>query len=202
MRPLVIAHRGASWDEPENTVPAFRRAIEVGADYVEFDVHATKEGRLVVGHDHPSASQTYPTLDEVLELTAGRIGVMLELKHPYLYRRHDIVPRTLELVDDEAVILSFEPGALRTVRRLRPDLRTLQHVGFGVSLRRAAGAWAVGFANERVTPRAVARAQSAGFATTVYTVNEPARMLELAALGVTGIFTDRPDLARRTLAPR
>jgi glycerophosphoryl diester phosphodiesterase len=36
----------------------------------------------------------------------------------------------------------------------------------------------------------------------VYAVNEPARMLELAALGVTGIFTDRLDLARRTLAPR
>jgi glycerophosphoryl diester phosphodiesterase len=53
-----------------------------------------------------------------------------------------------------------------------------------------------------MTPRAIARARSAGFATTVYTVNEPARMLELAALGVTGIFTDRPDLARRTLASR
>ena len=70
------------------------------------------------------------------------------------------------------------------------------------SSRRAAEAWAVGFANASVTRRAVARAQSAGLETTVYTVNEPARMLELAALGVTGIFTDRPDLARRTLAPR
>lgn len=202
MTPLVIAHRGASWDEPENTLPAFRRAIELGADYVELDVHATRDGRLVVVHDRPRPSRAYPTLEEVLELTAGRIGVMLELKHPYRYRRHDLVRRTLELVDDDAVIISFEPGALRAVRRLRPGLRTIQHVGFGVSLRRAAGAWAVGFANERVTPRAVARARAAGFATTVYTVNEPARMLELAALGVTGIFTDRPDLARRTLAPR
>jgi glycerophosphoryl diester phosphodiesterase len=200
--PLVIAHRGASWDEPENTLPAFRRAIELGADYVEFDVHATKDGRLVVGHDRPRSSRAYPTLDEVLELAAGRIGVMIELKHPYLYRRHDIVPRTLELVDDAAVILSFEPGALRTVRRLRPAIRTIQHVGFGVSIRRAVGAWALGFANERVTPRALARAQSAGFATTVYTVNEPKRMLELAELGITGIFTDRPDLALRTLAGR
>ncbi|HEY8628498.1 MAG TPA: glycerophosphodiester phosphodiesterase [Gaiellaceae bacterium] len=200
MTPLVIAHRGASWDEPENTLPAFRRAIELGADYVELDVHATKDGRLVVVHDRPRPARAYPTLEEVLELTAGRIGVMVELKHPYRYRRHDVVQRTLELVDDDAVILSFEPGALRAVRRLRPGLRTIQDVGFGVSIRRAAGAWAVGFANERVTPRAVARAQSAGLGTTVYTVNEPARMLELAALGVTGIFTDRPDLARRTLA--
>jgi glycerophosphoryl diester phosphodiesterase len=198
--PLVIAHRGASWDEPENTLSAFRRAIELGADYVEFDVHATRDGRLVVVHDRPRPSRAYPALEEVLELTAGRIGVMLELKRAYRYRRHDVVQRTLELLDDDAVIISFEPGALRAVRRRRPGLRTIQHVGFGVSIRRAAGAWAVGFANERVTPRAVALAQSAGLETTVYTVNEPARMLELAALGVTGIFTDRPDLARRALA--
>jgi len=200
--PLVIAHRGASWDEPENTLPAFRRAIAVGADYIEFDVHPTRDGRLVVVHDRPRSSGAYPTLEEVLELTAGHVGVMVELKHPYRYRRYDVVGRTLELVDDDAVIISFEPGALRAVRRLRPRLRTIQHVGLGVSIRRAAGAWAVGFANGAATPRAVAHARSAGFATTVYTVNEPARMLELAALGVTGIFTDRPDLARRTLAPR
>jgi glycerophosphoryl diester phosphodiesterase len=198
----VIAHRGASWDKPENTLPAFRRAIELGADYIELDVHAANDGRLVVVHDPPRPAREYPTLAEVLEVAAGRIGVMVELKRPYRYRRHDVVRRTLDLVDDDAVILSFELGALRDVRRLRPVVRTIQHVGFGVSLRRARDAWGVGVVNQRATPRAIARAQSAGLATTVYTVNEPARMLELAALGVTGIFTDRPDLARQTVAGR
>jgi glycerophosphoryl diester phosphodiesterase len=200
--PLVIAHRGASWEEPENTLPAFERAIEDGADYVEFDLHAARDGSLVVVHGRPRRSRSYPTLAEVIELAAGRIGLMVELKHPYLYRRHDVVGRTLELLDDDAVIISFEPGTLRTVRRLRPSLRTVQHLSFGVSIKRAGNAWAVGFADERLTPRALARAQLAGFETTVYTVNDPARMLELATLGVTGIFTDRPDLARRVLAPR
>jgi glycerophosphoryl diester phosphodiesterase len=199
--PLVIAHRGASWDEPENTIPAFARAIEVGADYIELDVHAAKDGTLVVGHDPPAPSSAYPTLAEVLELAAGRIGVMVELKRPYRYRRHDVVRRTLALVDDDAVLLSFEPGALREARRLRPGLRTIQHVGLGVTLRHALEAWAVGFADRRATPRAVRRAHALGLSTTVYTVNAPGRMLELAGLGVTGIFTDRPDLARRTLAP-
>ena len=202
MTPLVIAHRGASWDEPENTLAAFRRAIDVGADYVEFDVHAHRDGRIVVVHDRPRPSGVYPTLEEVLEATAGRIGVMVELKQPYRYRRLDIVRRTLELVDDEAVIISFEPRALAEVRRLRPRLRTIQHVGFGVPVRRAGNVWGVGFANGRASRRAIAQARSAGLATTVYTVNEPGRMLELAALGVTGIFTDRPDLALRALAPR
>ena len=84
-------------------------------------------------------------------------------------------------------------------RNLRPGLLTVQHVGFGVSIRRAAGAWGVAFENSRAGPRGIARAQALGLATTVFTVNEPRRMLELEQLGVTGIFTDRPDLARRTL---
>src|SRR5262249_17467630 len=196
---LVIAHRGASWDEPENTLPAFRRAIDVGADYVGSDGPAARDGPLVGGQDRPGRRHASPTLQEVLDVVVGRVGVMVELKHPYLYRRHDVVQRTLALVDDDAVIICFEAGALRTIRRLRPKLRTLQHVGFGVTLRRAAGAWAVGFSNERVTPRALARPHAAGFETTVYTVNEPQRMLELASLGVSGIFTDCPDRARTTL---
>ena len=46
---LVIAHRGASYDLPENTIPAFELAIEMGADHVELDVH----NDLSVTHDRP-----------------------------------------------------------------------------------------------------------------------------------------------------
>jgi glycerophosphoryl diester phosphodiesterase len=204
MVPLVIAHRGASWDEPENTLPAFRRAIEIGADYIEFDVHATRDGALVVTHDPPAESSVRELvrLEEVLELARGRIGVMVELKQPYRYRGHDIVARTLELLDDDAVVVSFERQALVDVRRLRPALRTIQHVGFGVSIRRAGNAWGVGFLDRLATPRAIRAARALGLATTVYTVNAPKRMQQLAELGVSGIFTDRPELALRTLAPR
>jgi glycerophosphoryl diester phosphodiesterase len=191
---LVIAHRGASFDLAENTLPAFERAIEVGADYVEFDVH----NDLSVTHDRPKRGVTYPTLDEVLELCRGRIGLMVELKRP----RGDTVKRTLERLDDDAVLVCFQRPPLEEARRLRPGIRTVQHVGFGVSIRRAGeGAWAAGFLNERVTQRGLATAQRLGLATTVYTVNDEARMLELRDLGVTGIFTDRPDRARRALAP-
>lgn len=193
----MIAHRGASWELPENTRPAFERAIEIGADFVEFDVHADGDGRLVVTHDPPRGAGL-PTLEEILDLCRGRIGVMVELKTPGRYRRHDLVRRTLALLDDEAVVVSFQRPALVEVRRLRPGLRTVQHVGFGVSIRGAAGAWAAGFQNERVTPRGLAAARRLGLETTVYTVNDAARMLELAALGVGGIFTDRPDLALRS----
>ncbi len=191
---LVIAHRGASFDLPENTLPAFERAIEIGADYVEFDVH----NDLSVAHDRPRSGSTNPTLDEVLELCRGRIGLMVELKRP----RGDTVSRVLERLDDDAVLVCFQHPPLEEARRLRPAIRTVQHVGFGVSIRRAADAWAAGFQNERVTRRGLLAAQRLGLETTVYTVNDEARMLELQALGVSGIFTDRPDRALVALGRR
>ena len=50
----VIAHRGASADERENTIPAFERAIAIGVDFVELDVQASADGGLVVFHDSTS----------------------------------------------------------------------------------------------------------------------------------------------------
>ena len=79
-------------------------------------------------------------------------------------------------------------------------MRTVQHVGFGVSIRRAAGGWAVGFQNERVTRRGLAAAQALGLETTVYTVNDTARDApSCATLGVTGVFTDDPEAALAAL---
>ncbi|MBI3609603.1 MAG: glycerophosphodiester phosphodiesterase [Nitrospirae bacterium] len=50
-RPLNIAHRGASGHAPENTMAAFRKAVEMGADWIELDIHLTADGHLVVLHD-------------------------------------------------------------------------------------------------------------------------------------------------------
>lgn len=49
--PLIIAHRGGSLEAPENTLAAFRHAIDVGAKFVELDVHLSKDGEVVVIHD-------------------------------------------------------------------------------------------------------------------------------------------------------
>ncbi len=58
---LVVAHRGASAVAPENTMEAFRRAVEAGADAIELDVHLTADGELAVMHD--------PTLDRTTDRT-------------------------------------------------------------------------------------------------------------------------------------
>jgi glycerophosphoryl diester phosphodiesterase len=47
----LYAHRGASAEQPENTIPAFERAVEVGVDALEMDVHLTRDGHLIVSHD-------------------------------------------------------------------------------------------------------------------------------------------------------
>ena len=217
---LVIAHRGASAEETENTLPAFERAIELGADYIELDVQASSDGALVVFHDllldrltplrgplraRPLAAlreHEIPTLAEVLELASGRVGLMVEIKSPWLYRRHDIVAGTVGLLNGDAVVLSFSRKAILETRKLRPDLRTMQHVGVGVPIRRAAGAWAAGFRDDRVTTRGLARARALGLETAVYTVNDEERMRELADLGVDGIVTDVPDRALAALGRR
>src|SRR4051812_15830061 len=53
----VHGHRGARAKFPENTLPAFRYAIEAGVDYLELDLAVTKDGKLVVSHD-PHVSKT------------------------------------------------------------------------------------------------------------------------------------------------
>jgi glycerophosphoryl diester phosphodiesterase len=136
----------------------------------------------------------------VLDLCHGRVGVMVELKRPGRYP--GIVPRALALMRDDDVLVCFQRAALDEARALRPALRTVQHVGFGVSIRRAAGAWGAGLQDERVTQRGLEAARRLGLETTVYTVNDDNRIRELDRLGVSGVFTDCPDRALAALGRR
>jgi glycerophosphoryl diester phosphodiesterase len=102
--PQIVAHRGASSTNPENTLTSFEAAARLGARIVEFDVRLTADGAPVVIHD-PTVDRTtdgsgavhemtaaeiaslgigsaehVPTLDEVLELLSGRTGVAIEIK--------------------------------------------------------------------------------------------------------------------------
>ncbi len=197
MTPLVIAHRGACWDAPENSLEAFELAIDHGADYVEFDVR--RRGRELVVCHQPRPPKSAPTLESVLARLAGRVGLAIEIK------QHAITVDILAALEahrvdaDSAIVVSFHPKAILETRRRCPGLRTIQHVQ-RVSISWAAEhAWGVGFSDRRATRRGIGRAQALGLATGVYTVNDPARIRELADLGVTAIFCDRPALMRETL---
>ena len=60
-RPQIFAHRGAKSVAPENTLPAFQRAVEMGVDGIELDVHCSKDGKLVVIHDETLEGTTNGT---------------------------------------------------------------------------------------------------------------------------------------------
>src|SRR5271165_6696407 len=75
---VVISHRGEHLHHPENTMPAFRAAVEAGADFIEVDVRTTVDGRLVLQHDdsvdrctngHGKVSAM--TFEEIRKLDAG-----------------------------------------------------------------------------------------------------------------------------------
>ena len=219
--PLVIAHRGASFHERENTLTAFERAIQLGADLVELDVQVSRDGALVVFHDLELDRLTpvsgplrrrdatelralgIPTLEEALEVMRGRVGVLADLKGAWLYRRHDLPQRVAALLGPDDAVAGFQPRALLEAHRARPELRVLQHLGCRVSIRRAARyAWAAGFHDRRVTKRGLALAQRLGLATVVYTVNDARRMRALAELGVDGIVSDRVDVLRAVVDTR
>lgn len=68
----ISAHRGADDTHPENTVPAFREAARLGAQQVEFDVRATKDGHLVIMHD-PTVNRTTTGKGRVSDLTFAQI---------------------------------------------------------------------------------------------------------------------------------
>jgi glycerophosphoryl diester phosphodiesterase len=86
----LYAHRGASAECPENTMPAFARAVEIGVDALETDVHLTRDEQLIVAHD-PTAERTtgarvaWADLDlaEVRRLDAGWAFLAADGTRPY-----------------------------------------------------------------------------------------------------------------------
>ena len=72
LRNLVVAHRGASAAEPENTLPAFEAAVEAGADVIELDVRLTADGVPVILHD-PDVSATTDGSGLVHQLSSAQV---------------------------------------------------------------------------------------------------------------------------------
>jgi glycerophosphoryl diester phosphodiesterase len=142
----IIGHRGAAGLALENTPEAFRAGIRAGVDAMEFDVHVTRDGELVVCHDSHLASisnsnaiiqnLTYdelrkiplnngehvPTLREVLDI-AGNTPVVIEIKIKGFTRE------ICEIVDKyphlNVTFASFKRGVISECRHLRPNIPAL-----------------------------------------------------------------------------
>lgn len=217
-RPLVIAHRGASRAEPENTLAAFRRACELGADMVELDVRVLADGRLAVHHDahlpdgRPLTACTaadlpshVPLLAAALEACAG-MDVNVEIKNDQREPGYDAEARVAEEVDrvvraagaeDRVLVSSFDLGTLdRSAGLGLPTAWLVSTVGPAVLDRLVAHGHRVLHPNDRAVDEALMTAcHDRGITVNVWTVDDPDRMRALAALGVHGICTNVPDVA-------
>lgn len=151
---LAVAHRGASAYEPENTLRAFRRAIELGADMSELDVHLSKDGHLIVMHNATVEQTTngrgaiadmtlaelkqldagkgekIPTLQEAVDLVRGQNGLYIELKGEGTSEPVVNLLRANRFTDRRQVIVgSFKPWLVQAVKELAPEIATSLLVG-------------------------------------------------------------------------
>ncbi len=218
----VIAHRGASRARRENTLPAFELAHLQGADGVELDVRRTADRRLRVLHDPaPSGGRPLverldadverwiPSLDDALAACRGIVNV--EIKDLPGEPGFDderttarLVARALAGRPDPPVVSSFDPGALRTVAEVAPDLplALLSITGTGPAMIPIAvdlGARAVHPADADVDAEYVRAAHGQGLEVNVWTVDDPDRIRQLARWGVDGVITNDPAQARSAL---
>lgn len=219
MKPLVIAHRGASAIEPENSLAAFRAAAGQGADAVELDVHATIDGELVVHHD-PSVlglpiaqarwqdlaelplpnGEHIPTLAQALDVLGG-LRVFIEVK--VLDPRWD--DRLLEALDRGPnppgyAVHSFAYHVVRRLAEQRPTLSCgiLSEVRTTSPKQTLVDAKAKTLWQERGTldEPLVTTVHDMGATIVAWTVDNPAEMERLVRWGVDGICTNHPERGR------
>ena len=248
-KPRVFGHRGAAGLAPENTIPSFALALALGADVLELDVHASRDGVIVVIHDptlerttNGSGAVREHSWHELQDLDAGyqftRDG------RDYPYRGHGVRLPTLEMVlrrfplaccnievkqEDPPIV----EEVVRIITGLDAEQRVLlaaEHDSIMQHIRRHAGGIATSFAAGEVadfvarvqvanlgsyrpegqalqippyfgeikliTAESVAAAHACGLEIHAWTINERSEMERLLALGVDGIMSDLPGLAR------
>jgi len=155
--------------------------------------------------DSSFSNERTPTLKKVLELSRGKANVVIELK----YYGHDemLEQRVVDIVEEagmvnETAIMSLKYDAVKKVRALRPEwnigLLSATAIGDLTSLDADFLAVAMGMASGGF----VRRAHEAGKQVFVWTVNDPVSMSRMMSLGVDGIITDEPEMARQVLADR
>ena len=143
---LVIGHRGANNIAPENTLKSFKKAIELGADYIEFDIHQSKDGEIVIMHDANTYNTTghkglikrmtlkelkeldcgegerIPTLQELIKIAKYNIGLQIEIKAKGMAEKLVELLRKEDLIES-SIISSFLHEELLNIQKIEPKLK-------------------------------------------------------------------------------
>ena len=219
---LRIGHRGAAGHEPENTLLSLNKAVELGCDMTEIDVHVCASGEVVVIHDEEvyrttngtgfvsqmsldalkaldaGKGESIPTLEEVLSALKGRIQLNIELKgEGTTVPVHKIVENS-GWSPDELVLTSFNWNLLDEYRELDPEARLgpLAHVNAFHAARYASkiDAYCVNPFHHLCRKTFVTKTHKKGLKIFPWTVNEPYDIQKMKDVGVDGIISDFPDL--------
>jgi glycerophosphoryl diester phosphodiesterase len=216
---LIYAHRGISAMHPENTLRAFRRALAIGVDGIELDVHPTADGIPVVIHDRDVGRTTdgagyvdqiplvqlktfdagdgerVPTLAEVVALVGDAAHLDIEIKGS------DVERAVLDVLAQHPTvrwaISSFSWDTLRTVRRQDPvaELWPLaERAGDDLTaIADELAAPAVSLFTGAYTAQNALTLRSAGLRVMVWTVNDPQEAQRVKDLGAFGLCSDDPQ---------
>lgn len=221
---LIVAHRGASAYETENSLAAFRLAHAMGADGIELDVHVTADGVPLVHHDptiggmpirrmpmaeirerHRLANgEPVSTLAEALSAIDVTVRVFVEVKALAVRDDQHLLAVLRESANPaRCQVHSFDHRIVQRLRTSEPSL------GIGVlsasypihpaAAVQDAGAAALWQQESLIDAELVTELHSAGTSLFAWTVDDPVRMRALNALGVDAVCTNRPDLARETM---
>lgn len=224
---LCFAHRGASGYETENSMSSFRKAIDLGAPWIELDVRSV-DGHAAVYHDAKLNRLTeckeaissislaslrtlrlpngegIPMLREVLATFCGQISLQIELKGA---GAAEATATELSIALDEGwktsqlLVSSFDQEELILFRQLHPSIPVgLLVYGYQLNCINTAlqlGATSIHINLDAVSLARINAIHENGLKVYVYTVNDRADISYLQSLGVDGIFTDYPDRALR-----
>ncbi len=215
---MIIGHRGASKEAPENTLRAFELAVDAGAEMIEFDIHKTIDDHIVITHDTNTKRVSdmniniqSSTLDQVREVPlngGGQIPTLEELFSQFkgkLYfqievKQKGIAKDVISLIDkhnlhDQCVISSFLHDELPVYKELNPNIMValLALTSFR-TIKKTLNYGLDGYHPERlfVTPELVSKAHSNNLFVNTWTSDNEEEWIRLINCGVDGIMTNHP----------
>ena len=212
---ITIAHRGAKAHAPENTIASFEKAIEMGVDMIELDVHLSNDLVPMVIHDDTVDRTTLatgnvanfsakklqqlgvPSLEDVFTLVQNKCSINIEIK---VYAATQPVLDVLQSSSfdvDKIIISSFDWHVLQEIRfqndTIKLGVLTETDISLAIGFATFIKAFAIHPYYHLLTAENVEKIKEKGFKIFPWTVNEPEDITFVKSLQIDGIITDFPE---------
>lgn len=212
---ITIAHRGAKGHAPENTIASFEKAIEMGVDMIELDVHLSNDLVPMVIHDDTVDRTTLatgnvanfsakklqqlgvPSLEDVFTLVQNKCSINIEIK---VYAATQPVLDVLQSSSfnvEKIIISSFDWHVLQEIRfksdTIKLGVLTETDISLAIGFATLIKAFAIHPYYHLLTAENVEKIKEKGLKLYTWTVNEPEDITFVKSLQIDGIITDFPE---------